>query len=196
MTRFRFSIASLLAVIAFIGISLAALRSPTQLWAGVALSGALSLLTISILAAIYRRGPRRAFWVGFSACGWMYLVLHLAPWFNSRVGPNLATTAALDFLFYRLLPNRAPAHSTPLFWYSASGDVKSLTSVQLDPPTAWLSPEWNDQAFLDLDRTLVVSTVRYRRIGHSLFAVLAAYLGGLLCRRLNGSTPNGRDHPV
>src|SRR5689334_15447370 len=99
MRRPVITIASLMGAIALIGVALAALRSPTQLWAGITLSASLAAVTLAVLAAVYRRGRSRAFWVGFSVCGWVYLTLHLGPWFEHHIGPTLASTAALDFIY-------------------------------------------------------------------------------------------------
>lgn len=109
MRSFRFSIAHLLLLIVFLGFSFAALRSPSQLWANAWFSAALVVLTIAVLAAVYRRGRRRAFWVGFASCGWLYLVLAVGPWFGTLVGSFLVTTAALDILASHVAPSSPPA---------------------------------------------------------------------------------------
>ena len=79
MRRFRFSIASLLGVVLFISVALAALRDPTDAWD----SGILGLILLSLLTAIlltvHRTDRQRAYWLGFSLFGWVYLVASLLP---------------------------------------------------------------------------------------------------------------------
>ncbi len=69
MSRPRITIASLLGLIAGIGVAIAALRAANQLWDS-ALFGlvALALLT-SVLLAMHRTGKQRAGWVGFALFG-------------------------------------------------------------------------------------------------------------------------------
>jgi hypothetical protein len=194
MKRGHLSIASLLGVVAILGVGLAALRSPTQLWAGLALCLTLGSLTMAPLAAVYRRGTDRAFWVGFATCGWAYLVVHLAPWFDSHVGPHLATTAALDFAYDRLQPPEPRGMPYPIYAYMPEAGTKSMTS-RFAFSKAWLDPEWKVQPYFQMDRTMVLSTVRYRRIGHSLLALLAAYGGGTLTRRMAAAPGGVQEHP-
>src|SRR5437879_6102675 len=98
MRRFRLSIGGLMMVIVLLGTAFAALRSPTPLWANGWFSLTLAALTLAIPAAVYRCGERRAFWVGFATCGWVYFVLSMAPWFQSEIGFQLFTTTLLDLL--------------------------------------------------------------------------------------------------
>ena len=69
MGHFRFSLRGLMVLIVLLGIALAALHFPTPLWASIWFSLPLGMLTLAIPAAIYGRGERRAFWVGFACCG-------------------------------------------------------------------------------------------------------------------------------
>jgi hypothetical protein len=48
----------------------------------------------------YRRGSRRAFWLGFALFGWMYWAMSFGPWFDGWVMPNLLLTHLIrDFGF-------------------------------------------------------------------------------------------------
>jgi hypothetical protein len=115
MRRLRFSIASLLMLILVTGLGLAALRSPSRLWAGVLINLDLAVLTIAVIGAIYRRGAKRAYWLGLALGGWLYFILGFCPWFTTELGPQLLTTALLDILYPRVAPsgeqeNLAPAN--------------------------------------------------------------------------------------
>ncbi len=94
MRRFRFSIASLLGVILFISVALAALRASTDLWDGCLLGLALTVLLTATLLAVHRRDRKRAYWLGFALFGWTYLIASQIPPLESR----LPTTKGLAYL--------------------------------------------------------------------------------------------------
>src|SRR4051812_42547469 len=70
MRRPRITIASLLGIVAFVGVASAALREPTEAWDSTLLGLTLLLLLTSVLFAVHRSGDRRAFWQGFALFGW------------------------------------------------------------------------------------------------------------------------------
>src|SRR5437870_87763 len=96
MRRPRFSIAGLLVFILAAALGLAALGRPSCLWASAVFSLLLLSLTVAFIGALYRRGHKRAFCTGFLTCGSLYMLLSLAPWFDSHVSHRLITTAILD----------------------------------------------------------------------------------------------------
>lgn len=178
MNPLRPAVAILLGIAATAAIGLAALRSASQLWASLMYTVALGTLTVSVLASVYRRGRRRAFWVGFSACGWTYVVLCFAPWFETTVGASLVTTAALDFLYARFRPAASSGMNESTFWLTADG-VGAITGPDSTAPSdLWLDDGWATGTEGKLWSTVVLSSGRYRKIGHSMFALLAAFLGG------------------
>jgi hypothetical protein len=81
----RFSIRQLLVATALVAVGIVALRSATSTIAEIAVGLVLATLAAAVLLAIYRDGQRRAFWVGFSMIGWLYLLLCFAPIFGSDV---------------------------------------------------------------------------------------------------------------
>ncbi len=131
----RFTIGRLLLFTALLGIGIAALRSPSPLWANAWFSVVLMVLTIAPLAAIYRRGERRAFWVGFASCGSLYLVLALSPWCREEVSPRLVTTALLDLLYGPFAPpGPIPAAIPPPAGFSTMPDPLSTLSSPMYLP--------------------------------------------------------------
>jgi hypothetical protein len=100
----RFSIAGLAGVVGLCAFGLASLLHAATPWAGAVFSINLGLLTVALIGVIYRMGARRAFWVGFSICGWVYLVLSHGPWFKDVIGPRLATSQMLDWAYPWLIP--------------------------------------------------------------------------------------------
>ena len=98
MSRFRFSIASLLALIVFVAVGLAALQAASDAWDGGVFSLALLTLLTSALLAVHRGGRGRAFWLGFTLFGSAYLMASLMP----NVEPRLPSTRGLAYLDAKL----------------------------------------------------------------------------------------------
>jgi hypothetical protein len=74
MHRPRYSIGSVLVVVATCGVGLAALKGDHFWFSGVFMLTIVALL-VAVLGAIFRRGPARAFCTGAAICGLAYLAL-------------------------------------------------------------------------------------------------------------------------
>ena len=192
MSRIRFNIASLLVAVLFVAVGFAALRESNDLWDSGLFTLTLTVLLISTLLAIHRSDARRAFWIGFALLGGGYLLLSLVASIESR----LATTKALAYLDSKV-PGRSLGVLTIQLVGTRSGssgnqvqavafspqggqlDTSNLGTVKLwDATTGRLLGGWAG------------TTENFVRIGHSLLALLAGWLGGLLSRRLwRGSRP-------
>lgn len=94
MRRFRFSVASLLGVILFISVALAALRASTDVWDGCLLGLDLLILLTAVLLAVHRTDRKRAYWLGFAVFGWLYLIASMIP----QIGSRFPTTKGLAYL--------------------------------------------------------------------------------------------------
>src|SRR5262249_39466286 len=94
MSRLRFSIASLLGLVLFLAVGLAALREATDLWDSAVFTTTVALLLVSVLLAVHRIGRGRAFWLGFAVFGWLYVGLSLVP----QIEPRPLTTKGLAWL--------------------------------------------------------------------------------------------------
>ncbi|HEV3116942.1 MAG TPA: hypothetical protein VGY58_07825 [Gemmataceae bacterium] len=73
MNRFRFRISTLMALVLMAGTLFSLGRISGDIEAPLIAAGGLLVLGVlgtATLGAIYRRGERRAFWVGFSVFGW------------------------------------------------------------------------------------------------------------------------------
>jgi hypothetical protein len=184
MRRFRYSVGSFMLIIVLLAAAFAALRTPTPLWANVWFSIDVAALVLAIAAAFYRRGTERAFWVGFASFGWVYFVMALAPWFQTEMGFQLLSTTILDVM--------AP--------YIVQKDYLVRTYVgAFNPPsppaemTAWQA--WNFPEFPPANPWRMVGYVRllcpglYLRIGHLVFCILVAILGGEAVRYLAAPRP-------
>jgi hypothetical protein len=160
----------LLAAVAFCGVSFAALRDPTDWWASTAFTGTLLGLAFAALYSVYRKGPGRAFWRGFTAFGVGYLVLAFGPWCETAVRPRLLTTRLLDALYPALHP--AP-DGTVRLWDATTG--KPVSGVAFSPDGRRVA-------------RVVTSAARqehFQDIGHSMASLLLAGLAGLAARRFH-----------
>jgi hypothetical protein len=120
MQRPTMSIRTMLVIVAFIALACVALVRANSVWASVMFSSALATLLFAVLAVIFRRGTKQAFWIGFALFGWGYL--WMAHWpgdspegFTGMGFPivgrmqqdsddTLATTKLLVFAYQNWLP--------------------------------------------------------------------------------------------
>jgi hypothetical protein len=131
----------------------------------------LLLLVGGILGLIYRRGSRRAFWVGFELFGWSYALMAFGPWFNLEVQTHLITTRAAAELYLVAHPALPISQQTqPVM----DMDLYSYAYRSYDLGLLWERRR-----------------VNFIRVGHAVAAQVLAFLGGVLARRFHDSM---RDH--
>ena len=116
MRRPQFSLITLAGIVSFCAIGCSALIYASPTWAGVLTTTAIAFLMFAATASVYRQGRARAFWLGVSIWGWLYLLL--SAWlFSGRYQadslgqshlPELATTQlsgwVYNHVFVRLRP--------------------------------------------------------------------------------------------
>ncbi len=108
----RFSVAGLLGAVGLWAVALACLVYASSPWADATFSITLGTLTVALIGVAYRRGDRRAHWVGFALCGWAYMALSSGPWFASDVRPHLVTTRLFRWAYpWLILEARQPANA-------------------------------------------------------------------------------------
>jgi hypothetical protein len=171
MRRFRFNIASLLVVVLLVAVGFAALRESNETWDSGLFTLTHSVLLASTLLAIHRIDARRAFWIGFAVFGSGYLALSLVPSIKYR----LVTTLALGLLDSKIA-------GRPRLIYT-NDTSPTNEGNQLAPSSQGQVRGWQ----VARGRLLGVwrgTTENLLGIGHSLFALLAGWAGGLLSRRL------------
>jgi hypothetical protein len=224
MRRFRFHIGSLIVLVLVLGVSFAALRESDEVWDGGVFTLVLAVLLVSVLLVVHRTEERRAYWLGFALFGAAYLGLALVPPIETR----LITTKALTLIDSKV-PRSMPA-AFAYFDYDNDGDM-DLHVVNNSQPNALYLNKGNGR-FQDVTATVGLSpgnqvtsngrlvlnissgqwargsigtTENFMRIGHSLFALIAAVVGGQLSRRLYGTDresvreparPQGSTSPV
>jgi WD40 repeat protein len=195
MRRVRFSIASLLVVVLVLALGFAALRESNEIWDSGVFTLTFAVLLASILLAIHRSEARRAFWIGFAVFGWIYLGLSWVPSIESR----LATTKVLAYLDSKV-PGRpqnsfklhvtggTPGNRVQAVAFSPDGKrlaTSSLGTVRLwDATTGRLLGGWAG------------TTENFVRIGHSLIALIVAFMGGQLSRHLCARHEDATDGSV
>lgn len=198
----KHTIAGLMILVLACGIAIASLKNASELWAGILLSLVLGVLATSLLAFLNRRGAIRAFWQGFAIFGWGYLVLSSAPWFAEQVAPKLPTTALLTYAHERVHPNTTTVTGMINFGVGSASPSGSISIVQVQTVgTPLISaqpasgavvppPAPGNAAAQPAGSTTQPTTIiwmlsnldQFQRVGHCLFALLAAYLGGVIGR--------------
>jgi hypothetical protein len=165
MRKPRYSIASGLAIIGILGVALAAFRDPSYLWANVTFSAALAALVLAIINAVYSRGARRAYWLGFALCGWAYFAITSVPGLRQSLCPRLVTEVIFDLLYLNVAPQAPVAPPAPEIGWSA-----------------WSQPDRTNGVGYPIGTVSLVSSEAFRQIGHSMAALLVAVLGGIYAR--------------
>jgi hypothetical protein len=143
------------------GVGTAALNASTTLWESIVFSTTLTILASSILLTVQRR---RTFWLGFALFGWIYLIASLIPPVESR----LLSTKGIAYLDAKT----AKWQNVRVSGVAFSGNGHSLTDLE-DVRI------WDAQTGKPIPRPFG-SFANFRRIGHSLLALLAGTLGGFM----------------
>ena len=184
MRSIRFSIAGLMGVVLLVAIGFAALRNPSENWAGVVLLATLAALGIAMVGAFCRSGATRGGFLGFAVFGWIYMIAAFYPF---GIWPKLPTQSLLELLAPRIAGIDEPF---PTFGRmdgaggmgGMGGGMRSISTNGSDAeeaggfggPGSGMVPASPGSA----------ATLAFFQIGHCLFALLAACLGAFLGNRL------------
>jgi hypothetical protein len=103
MTRLRFTLAQLMAIVLFIGFGFAALRNPNDFWMSATYTLAFLMISVAPLGAIARKGRDRMAWAGFAVFGWARLLVGALPYLTDAYSvqipsPRLLTTLGFAYL--------------------------------------------------------------------------------------------------
>jgi hypothetical protein len=192
MRRPRFTIANILAIVLFFAVGLAGLRAATDAWDSGVFGVTLTVLLISALLCIHRTAATRAFWLGFVLFGCVYLVMSLIPPVEAR----LPTTKALAYL-----DSQVPGRTftiTGVLNGSNGGPGSTVTTFAFSPQGRTIgSSEGGTVRLWSLATGRALAgpngtSENFLRIGHSLLALVLAFLGAHLSRYLYASGRPGR----
>jgi hypothetical protein len=197
----RFKIRTMLGVVVFVGIAVAALRAADDAWDSSILGLTLLILLTAILLVVHRTDHRRAYWLGFALFGWAYFLASLIP----PIGSRLPTTMGLAFIDSKI-PGRETTIST-VWAYTSTAGTTPVQAVAFSPQgnTVATSSQLGIRVWDVTTGKLLAgpngSTENFIHIGHSLLALLLAFLGGhLSCylygRGRAGSVLSPRDLPA
>lgn len=75
MTRIRFTLARLMAIVLYFAFGLAALRYASVFWASATFTIAVTTLLVALVGAIVRTGEARTIWAGFAVFGSACLII-------------------------------------------------------------------------------------------------------------------------
>lgn len=169
---FRFSLTTLFGVVLFVAFGTAAIRFASPLWAGLTMSLTVPILFAAILGALFRLGQARAFWTGVAICGWGYLLIVLAPWFDAGVGQQLPTTYLLNYAQERLQNGAPPA--------GLAVDLGVPVAVSNGGPA--LLSYGSGQGLRIWSTGSALESGFVLRTGHALFALLFGFIGGVMAK--------------
>lgn len=158
---FQFSIRGLLIGVTVLSVGIAALLNANGWWEAAMWGGTIFALAIAVLLAVYRRQERRAFWLGFSVLGGLYLVVLIYSWTPSanpqvaRTDPlvesSLITTRLSHMAYNSLLPESKKRGSVPMmngdgsapmtvYYGTSDGQILSATTAAQPLPVIGTPP--------------------------------------------------------
>jgi hypothetical protein len=192
----RFSTRKAMVLVAVVAAGLAALKNASDAWAGAMLLFALAAVGAAIVGAVMMRGRERAWWAAFAFFAGGYLVLTVAPGFSADVGQRLATTKALDFLYSAYFASTSRETLPEMLWWQHArvrGEVNRLRAENRQPDDLELDSAIRSLESLEIRVQDAVDKRDFIREGHSLFALLAGVVGGLVA---SGFYARRGAHPI
>ncbi len=173
----RFSIAGLMGAVLVAAIGLAALRNASETWAGVMLLLTCGVLALAVVGVVCRAGSERAWWLGFALFGWGYLALAFWSWHDASA-PKLPTLAWLEMLSTKV-------GLTPEGFGQGSG-MGGMGGGMRSVPILALCASRGGFGGAAVPAAGAATDGSYAQIGHCLWALLLAIVGGFLAKLLFG----------
>ena len=196
----RYSLGSLFLVLLYLSVGCAALVNASGIWPQVAITLTLAILVLFSLAAIYWTERRRVFAIGFTATGWLYFLFVFSS--VTSVRPYLLTETAMNRLFVTMhsdQPTPIGLAYQPVGPYSRPAGVQRVayatplpTAVPISTnrtPVPTNASPFTQPNTLGLTFTAVavqptVDSRSFTNIGHSMWAVIVAFVGGVTAQLL------------
>jgi hypothetical protein len=169
----RFAIRHLLAFTAFVGIGCAALLNARHAWTAMA-AGALLMLAVAVLLAVFSHGAGRAYWFGFAFFGWLYFGLC---WYGFATSPDVRINPTRYSSDPFARPNRVTARISGFAYdrWLAERDQAEIARQKSRYPTV--------DAQLERDFFIVVADVLWTVVIAIAGGWLASWLYARKCRR-------------
>lgn len=193
--RPRFSLRQLLAFVVFVAVGCGALVAPSPWMAATIHTLTAGLLGFAVVAAVGKNGPARAFWIGFAVIGWGYLWLANSDEYD--VSFRSRDTLVTHKLLWLLWDIRYPDSPESQRGMSGRGGGRGMFAVASQPSSELpdIRPEDVQGLIPFSDEDYEILANGFFRIGHALWALVFAYLGGCLTRAFydrRGGAPEGR----
>lgn len=191
----RFSIKTLLALTTLVAVTLVCLMYPAMLLASSCFFAAVAAILIAIVAAVQLPGRRRAFALSFAIVAGGYLWLAMPSSQTRLISAQLGGSGAVSF--------DTPLLTTTLLycWYDAAemDRMSSNSPGRARTMQQFISGQRAISGGDAFEVVLEPSLESFLTIGHSAFAILFGYFGGVLGRRLQrkaddlffGANPGG-----
>ena len=217
LPRWSFGLRQLFLWTAAVALGLVALRSASTTWVAAMLALTAAALTMSLLLLIFRRGSKRAYWIGFAICGWMYLLLLFLSWTLGRNttnnsplrAPNLVTqklsSGAYHWLYDEAFEKyKASVYANSAGGYSGGGDYGADMYGVEDSGYGMMSggmpgmsgSTMRPRPAAPLGPPPGPNIVDFVNVAHSLWALLLAALGGLVAYWLYATGPGRTERPA
>lgn len=186
----RYSLGSLFLVLLYLSVGCAALVNSSGVWPQAAVTLTIAILVLFSLAAVFWDQRRRVFAIGFSATGWLYFLLVFSSVTNVR--PYLLTESATNWLFTAIHGDQAGPHGVAWETVVSTGGPARVQRVVYAapvrvppplPPTGYANSPAPGYAPA-VARAIPVDYYSFGSIGHSLWAVIAAFIGGVTAQAL------------
>jgi len=186
MSLLQFSLRHLLVAVAFVAIACVALLNANPWWVRGTWLAAVGLSFVAVLQAIFRRGERRAFWLGFAIAGWLCIVAG-SDWFPGLRISRQLPQQILGFLYSRLPESiRLPTIEEPTgrsangsLVFPPSTDDYASQDPRVTTGLVWLAQQQQPATAPNLRH---VGFEYFEATGEALWTLLMALLGGLVAR--------------
>jgi hypothetical protein len=181
----KFSLATLLVLVLLAAIGCAALTSPNDLWRQAIVTATISALLIATLAAAADRSRRSA--TGFALAGWIYFGLAFAPALGLR--HNLLSDRAVTWLCAAIHDEEVPQQDYPQRAVFSPDGRRLVTSDSRNYGTRIWDVTTGTARLTVSAAAGQFDFIDFTDIGHGLWTLIVACLGGVLATLLGRRNP-------